>query len=90
MKCPHCNKEIKGVKEIGIMEGLVLPNVILVSFVGGLLISGLLPFDIKHGYSIELYILGVIIFSLIYIIYLIVYGYGKVKGTFVLVDRRKR
>ena len=87
MKCPHCKKEVKGAKEVGVMEGIVLRNWIPVGFTLGMLMWWLLPFDIKHGYSAEWDMVAWLGISLLYIAYLIAYAYGKVKGRFVLMKR---
>ena len=87
MKCPHCNKEISDAKEIGMFEGFVLPNLILVSFVVMTLLAWILPWDINHGLTMEYDLVIGLVFMLIYLAYLVAYKYGKVKGKFVLVKR---
>lgn len=88
MKCQYCKKEIEGVREIGPVEGFILPNLIPITFVIGLFILWFVPWDIKHGYAAEYDFILVLGFMLIYLAYLILYLNGKVKGTFVLVKKR--
>lgn len=89
MKCPHCNKEIKNVKERGVFERIIFPNLVLVGFVGGLGITMLLPFDVEHGYAINWDTIITLGFMVVYFSYLVAYGYGKVKGTFVWMGKEE-
>ena len=80
---------LKDAKIVGPFEGWILPNLIPVSFGIGVIMTWLLPFDIEHGYAVEWDMVAFLGFMVLYLAYLIAYGYGKVKGTFVLVKKER-
>lgn len=67
--------------------GWFLPNLILPAFPVGMLISWLFPLNVEHGYAANYDMIILLVFIIIYSVYLLLYGAGKVKGTFVLVKR---
>ena len=50
----------------------------------GFLISWFSPYNVEHGYKINYDVLGLLIFSLVYMVYIWMYTRRKVKGTFML------
>ena len=89
MKCPHCNKEIEGVREDGPMMRWFMPNLILAIFVIGMLLNWVLPWNTKHGYAFDYDMLIAFGFIVVYGIYLGLYGFNKVKGNFVFIKKEK-
>ena len=81
MKCPHCKKEVPEPKE------WFLPNLIFPTFLFVIISGWLLPFDIEHGYDKEYDMIIALFFIIVYIGYLILYRYDKVKGRFVLIKK---
>ncbi len=81
MKCPHCSKEIFEPKE------WFLPNLIFSIFMIGMISNWILPFDIENGYNLNYDMVIALFFICVYVGYLILYNYGKVKGTFVFIKK---
>jgi len=81
MKCPHCSKEIVETKE------WFLPNLIISTFLFVIISSWILPWDMEHDYNLNYDLIIASLLICIYLVYLILYNYNKVKGIFVLIKK---
>ena len=81
MKCPHCKMEINQPR------GWFLPNLIFSTFLFGMLSAWVIPLDIEHGYNANYDMVIALFLILVYIGYLILYNYNKVKGRLVLIKK---
>lgn len=89
MKCPNCGEEIE-TPERKSSIGWMLPNLIVPGFIVGLIARWVFPFNVEHGYSLNYDMLIVFVLIGAYFIYLELYNFGKVKGTFVLVKKNEK
>ena len=90
MKCPNCQTEIELADKETIvyvkkdwLDDWFFPNFVFVTFTSGTLFHFLLPWDIDHGYALNYDLILALGVSMVYVVYLILYGYGKVEGRFV-------
>ena len=90
MKCPYCNKEIKELRIQRFPDSeWFVPNLVLSVFTIGMVVSWILPLDTEHGYSANYDLMIALGLIIVYIVYLLLYKFNKVKGRFVFVKQNE-
>lgn len=90
MKCPHCKKDIEIVESPRVVStamGWFLPNLIVAMVGVGIILQWIIPWDIEQGYAANYDMVILLGLTIVYSIYLWLYGKDKVKGRFVLMTK---
>lgn len=101
MRCPHCHKSImiKEKKEDGCYTSgttrLVMSNFMILGIPLGMLTNWLdntfsLGWSMETGASWNIYLMPMLVVALFYMIYTLLYSFGKVKGSFFIIKPDKK
>jgi len=88
MKCPNCGVDVNNYKQDN--TGLMLLNMwygAMFSFAITYILNLFLKIDIKHGYPVNYDVLILLGLIFTYSVYVVLYNYDKVQGTFILMKK---